>query len=68
MKPLSNPDVVSKDWKDFFTSLSETDGFKNDIIYSEVVDSFKNKVRKHQNNIKEYKKLVKVDIFKKHYH
>ena len=54
---LNNPDVISKDWRDLFVSLSETDDFKDDIIYSEVVDSFKNKVRKHQNNNKEYKKV-----------
>ena len=36
--------------------LSETDDLKTNIIYSEVVDSFKNKVRKHQNNNKENKK------------
>ena len=54
---LNDPDIISKDWRDLFVSLYETDDFKDDIIYSEVVDSFKNKVRKHQNNNKEYKKV-----------
>ena len=51
---LNDPDIISKDWRDLFVSLSETDDFKDDIIYSEVVDSFKNKLRKHQNNNKEW--------------
>ena len=54
---LNNPDVISKDWKDLFASFSETDNYKDDIIYSEVVDSFKNKVREHHNNKKENKKV-----------
>ena len=54
---LTNPDVISKDWKDLFVSLSETDDIKDEIIYSEVVDSFKNKVREQKNNIAENKKL-----------
>ena len=45
---LNNPDVISNDWKDLFASLSETGGYKDDVIYSEVVDSFKNKLRKER--------------------
>ncbi len=54
---LNNPDVISKDWKDLFASLSETGGYKDDVIYSEVLDSFRNKARKNKNNKKEYKKI-----------
>ena len=52
---LNNPDVISKDWRDLFVSFTESDNYKNDIIYSEIVDSLENKVKKHHNNKKEYK-------------
>ena len=61
---LDNPDVISKDWKDLFVSLSDADDFKEDILYSEVVDSFKNKLRKRQNNSKEFKKISNGDFQK----